>query len=463
MARQPPEPQEETPADRVPLDRLLLDHILDDSLNEIFVFDHASLRFIQVNQGARRNLGYTMDELRSMTPLSIKPDLTMEEFERHIRPLRTGEKEQVVFHTHHGRKDGTRYPVEVHLQLARHGPTPRFVAIILDLTDRIHLQNQFLHAQKMESVGRLTGGLAHDLNNLLAGVLTGCRLVARRLEKGDIQGALAIASEVEDSIESGTAMTRRLLDFSRTEQSTVFPIEAGAVFDTAEPMLRRLLGADIEVVIAQSARGQFLADRGRIEQVVMNLCINARDAMSDGGTITIETRDVEVPGDQVARQPAEPGPYVQFTVSDTGCGMSPEVRARAVEPYFTTKDAGEGTGLGLSTVFQIVSETGGFMEIDSQPGVGSAFRLYFPRCEDSEERQQASTVSPAKAGTGETVLLVEDEALLRAAMKELLVELGYKPLTAADSDLAIELSEKHRGSIDLVMTDVVLPSMGGVD
>lgn len=443
---------------------MLLHHILEESLNEIFVFDEGTLQFIHVNEGARQNLGFTMDELRAMTPLSIKPDYSVEQFEAYLQPLRTGEDKKAVFHTHHRRKDGTAYPVEVHLQLAKHGPVPVFVAIILDMSKRLFLMDQFLHAQRMESIGRLSGGLAHDLNNMLAGLMTGCRLARRKFERGDLEGGRALSIEIEDHVGKAAELTRHLLDHSRSATSKPKPVDVSEILESAGSVLERLLGADVALRVSNLAEGRFLADSVRIEQVVMNLCVNARDAMPEGGSLWVEAADVEVlraEGDGLSRSTR--GPHVALCVRDTGFGMSPDVAAKAFEPYYTTKEVGRGTGLGLSSVAQIVQDAGGFIEFETQTGAGTSFRLFFPACHEGANSRPEAPAVMANLGDGETILVVEDEALLRATLKDLLEELGYRPLTAANPELALALTGEHPDPIDLIMTDVVLPGMGGAE
>ena len=432
-------------------------HILETSLNEIFIFDAETLRFLQVNQGARANLGYTHDELLELTPVDIKPDYELADFQTLVEPLRRGESGSLSFRTRHERKDGTVYPVEVHLQLSGFAGREVFVAIILDTTEREALEQELLHAQKLEAVGQLAGALAHDFNNLLMSVLSGCKMIAR--EVGDRPEALEILAQMQREARSGAGITRQLLDFSRKKKYEARACSLGAVVTGMREMLGKLLGEDVELRITARDEGHaILADPGKLEQIVMNLVVNARDAMPAGGLIDVEVAPVQV---DARSQELERGPHVRLTVTDSGTGMDEATRKRIFDPFFTTKPKGKGTGLGLATVFGVTREFGGHIEVESAPGSGTSFRLTFPQTEVAPGGELEGSRAAEQSGS-ETILVVEDVALVRAGIRSLLQEMGYVVFDAPHPAAAIELAAE-RPDIDLLITDIVMPGMDGTE
>ena len=332
------------------------------------------------------------------------------------------------------------------------------VCILHDVTERKRLEEQFLQAQKMEAVGRLAGGVAHDFNNLLT-VINGFGEMLLAALPPELP-ARAYAEEVARAGERAAGLTRQLLAFSRQQVIQPRPLDLNAVVSGSEALLRRLIGEDVELA-ATLAEGlpPVLADPGQLEQVLMNLAVNARDAMPRGGRLTIETRPAELGEEQVRANPGvRPGPYVLLAVSDTGCGMDEATRARAFEPFFTTKGPGKGTGLGLATVYGIVRAAGGHAAIASEPGRGTTFEIYLPPAA-GEARAAAAVAGEAPGGT-ETVLLVEDDAAVRALAKRALERRGYDVLEAGGGGAALAVSA-GAGAIHLLVTDVVMPGMGG--
>ena len=317
-------------------------------------------------------------------------------------------------------------------------------------------------ASRMEAVGQLAGGIAHDFNNLLTAILGYAQLLSER-PLGD--AALAEVGEISRAAERAASLTRQLLAFSRQQVQKISVFVLNEVVSGLEPMLARLLGADLRIEKDLAADlGRVRADHGQIEQVLLNLAVNARDAMPKGGTLRIETRNVDLDEAYVAAHPAgAPGPYVMLAASDDGCGMDPATLARIFEPFFTTKPAGRGTGLGLATVYGIVKQSGGFIWVYSDPGHGSTFRIYLPRVEDAATDRPVSGTPrrPPPMGT-ETVLLVEDDDLVRRFARDVLERNGYAVYEAASGPEAVNVARLNAAAIQLVVSDVVMPGMSGM-
>ncbi len=346
--------------------------------------------------------------------------------------------------------------------LGEHGEPVRGVGISLDVTDRRTLEAQYQQAQKMEAVGRLAGGVAHDFNNLLTVILGYCELLLVDFKPGDPH--FADIAEVQKAGARAGGLTRQLLAFSRKQIIEPALLDFNLIATDLRAMLGRLIGEDIKVVLQlQTGLPLVKADRGQVEQIVMNLAVNARDAMPTGGRLTIETESVELDEPySKTHLGAIPGAYVALTVTDTGTGMTPEVQARLFEPFFTTKEPGKGTGLGMATVYGIVSQAGGSVAVQSEVGKGTSFKIFFPPADAAEVVvSPGPVVARARTGT-QTVLVVEDEAGLRQLTKRLLARQGYTVLVAADANEALRLFEDNP-SIDVLLTDVVMPGPSGPD
>jgi nitrogen-specific signal transduction histidine kinase/ActR/RegA family two-component response regulator len=332
-----------------------------------------------------------------------------------------------------------------------------------DVSEQRRLEAQLLQSQKMEAVGRLAGGVAHDFNNLL-GVITGYSgLLSRSLAPNDAVAQNRV-DQIKKAADRATALTRQLLAFSRKEVIQPKVLDLNEIVHDVEKMLLRLIGEDIVLTTKLDAGlGRVKADRGQIDQVMVNLAVNARDAMPNGGQIIIETANA-VLDEQYARSHPDvtPGPYVVLTVSDTGHGMDDATRSHIFEPFFTTKPEGEGTGLGLATVFGIAKQSAGHINVYSEPGQGATFKFYLPRVEEEVDAGAAVEAPVRKHGT-ETLLLVEDAEALRSMIHEILEDAGYVVLEAADPHEALERAEANRGRLDLVLTDVIMPGMYGPD
>ena len=340
------------------------------------------------------------------------------------------------------------------------GSPARLVGTNTDITSRKKLEDQFLQAQKLESVGRLAGGVAHDFNNLLTVINGYSDLVMARMGRND--ALRKMMHQIREAGETAAGLTRQLLTFSRKQVFDPKPLHLNEVVGETRNMLGRLVGEDIEIVTRfWASPDNVLVDRNQIHQCVMNLVVNARDAMSAGGKLTIETINVEVSaGDLVSPKEASPGPYVVLSVVDTGTGIDEATRARIFEPFFTTKEMGKGTGLGLATVYGIVRQCSGFIRVESEIGQGTAFRLYFPGTHAGAERQTSASTPEAARGS-ETVLLVEDQKNVRAFLAEALADLGYSVVQAGSGSEAILAAERHAGPIHLLLTDMIMPGMNG--
>jgi signal transduction histidine kinase/CheY-like chemotaxis protein len=316
-------------------------------------------------------------------------------------------------------------------------------------------------AQKMEAIGRLAGGIAHDFNNLLTAILGYGNLLELKMEPGDPS-----RGDVEEILNAGkraTDLTRQLLAFSRRQVLVPKVLDLNAVVFDVVKILKRLIGEHIELVTrVQPGLGRVMADPSQVEQVIMNLAINARDAMSKGGTLTIETQDVYLDESYPQIHPEVlPGPYVMLTVSDTGAGMDPETQAMIFEPFFTTKERGKGTGLGLSTVYGIVRQSDGYIRVYSEPGRGSTFKVYLPRADKGAETHKSAIIADAPKGGSESILVVEDEAPVRKLLCNVLRTRGYKVAEAGNGAEALETKQKTPAPIQLLITDLVMPGIGG--
>jgi signal transduction histidine kinase/DNA-binding response OmpR family regulator len=328
------------------------------------------------------------------------------------------------------------------------------------LAEKARLEEQLDHSRRMEAVGRLAGGVAHDFNNLLSVIISYTGFAIEDLR--EIDPIRADLEEVRKAAERAASLTRQLLAFGRKQVMAPSVINLNRTLSGFEGIIRRLLREDItlEMHLAEDL-GNVLADPGQVEQVIMNLVLNASDAMPDGGKLSIETANIDLDGIHTGRHmEARPGRYAMLVVADTGSGMDAETREHIFEPFFTTKAVGKGTGLGLSTVYGIVKQSGGHVWVYSEPGLGTTFRVYLPLTDIQAEAARRSRASVAPTGT-ETVLLVEDEEAVRGLAERILRTAGYQVLPAADGGEALLVYEAHRGEIDLLLTDVVMPHMSG--
>lgn len=424
-----------------------------------WVIDRETLRFLEVNEAAVRVYGYSAEEFRNMTILDFRPE---EEKTKLLQYLKENSGDG-LYHGHwkHRKKDGKIIEVEttVH-ELEYSGKRVRLI-VAQDVSERHMLEQQLRQSQKMEAVGRLAGGVAHDFNNLLMVIKGHTELLFNSLPPGEQY--LRKIEQIERAADRASALTRQLLAFSRLQVLQPHVINLNDVVTDMGRLLPRLIGEDIELAIRTTEDlGAIRADASQMEQIIMNLAVNSRDAMPGGGRLMIETSNADLDGAYSDRHPiVRQGRYILLAVSDTGTGMSAETQAHIFEPFFTTKAQGKGTGLGLATVYGVVKQSGGFIWVYSELGRGTTFKIYLPRVEQPVDRVSSPPVVTEAPRGSETILLTEDEQDVREVAREFLESGGYKVIEARDGAEALGLVETHQGAIDLLITDMVMPRMTG--
>ena len=441
----------------------LLRQIIDANPSLIFVKDWNG-RFVLVNQATAHVYGTTVDALVGKTDGDFNRNTEeVAHFLRDDRDVMSSGQPKIIAEEPVTNPAGeTRWfqTIKVPLRSPAEG-TATLLGVATEITERKRLEEQLLQSQKMEAVGQLAGGVAHDFNNILTAIVGYTDLLAAEL--GSNVRQLEDLEEIRKAARRAAALTRQLLAFSRKQVLEPRIIDVNAVVLNLDKMLRSLISENIELKTDLADNlGAARADPNQIEQVIMNLAINARDAMPDGGTVTIETGNVPL-DDAYAGQHVSviPGEYVMLAVSDTGCGMDAKTQSRIFEPFFTTKPAGRGTGLGLSTVYGIVKQTGGNIWLYSEPGKGTTFKVYLPAIAALPE--DIGKVAPAEAprrGAG-TVLVVEDDEQLRRLTHRALDAQGYTVLVADRGGTALDIARRHKGEIDLLLTDVIMPDTNG--
>jgi two-component system, cell cycle sensor histidine kinase and response regulator CckA len=426
-----------------------------------WVFDTETGKFLEVNEAAVKQYGYSEDEFKKMSVLDLRP------------ARERGTKSEIwryasldAFHQGqwlHESKDGRVFKVElVAHELDYAGRRVRLV-VAQDISERQQLEEQLRQAQKMEAVGRLAGGVAHDFNNLLMVIKGHTELLLGSLAAED--SSRRKIEQIERSADRATTLTRQLLAFSRMQVLQPRNINLNSIVEEMGKLIPRLIGEDIELAIYLSRNlGTIRADVSQIEQIIMNLAVNARDAMPKGGKLRIETSNEDLDSAYKSAHPVvKPGRYVLLAVSDNGIGMDAETQAHIFEPFFTTKEQGKGTGLGLSTVYGVVKQSGGFIWVYTELGKGATFKIYLPRVDAAlEDAAHAPSSSQVMRGT-ETVLLAEDEQDVREVAREFLESAGYTVLLAANGAEALARAEEHRGAIDLLVTDMIMPGITGLE
>jgi PAS domain S-box-containing protein len=415
------------------------------------------------NRGAERIYGYTAEEIVGKNISLLTPGDRPDEISEILKKIARGESTE-HYESVRVTKDGRLLNVSISVS-PLHDAAGKIVgasAIARDITSQKRAEGQLRQAQKMEAIGRLAGGVAHDFNNVLA-IINACREFLRDRIDSTADASLYV-DNIKKATERGALLTKQLLAFSRTSAVQPRILDLNERLKDITKLLRPLMGDDVEILVASKSPTAIVeADPGQLDQIVVNLAVNARDAMPRGGKFILETGAVrfdEAFADQRQTMPA--GKYVQLTASDTGIGMDEATISRIFEPFFTTKEVGKGTGLGLATVYGIVKQSGGHILVYSEPGQGTTFKIYLPNADHkvgTGSKAEAETVSPKREGT--TILLVEDDEIMRGLTRQLLQEHGYTVFEANDGKTALEWVQSHRGSIDLLLTDVVMRRMSG--
>jgi PAS domain S-box-containing protein len=418
-------------------------------------------RIIEVNDATLRLWEYDRSDVIGKTTSELGIWVSPDEraaFIQRVTQKGSSREEKTTFRS----KSGKINQVRISAEIIQSENELCLLSIIRDITEQEALELQLRQSQKMEAVGRLSGGVAHDFNNLLGVIIGYTEFLQEQIEETN-----PLRKSIDEVLKAGrraAALTRQLLAFSRQQVLDPKVLDLNNVVSEMEKMLRRLIREDIELVTTlDPGLGKVKADQGQIEQVIMNLVVNARDAMPQGGKLIVKTGNF-IMEESFVRQfpyPVKAGPYICITVTDTGIGMDAETRSRAFEPFFTTKEKGMGTGLGLSMVYGIVKQSGGYINVESSPGAGATFHIYLPRSEDATEPDAVVSEAVCAAGGHETILLVEDEDSLRSLTRQSLESSGYQVLEARDGTSALETSMQHRGTIDLLLTDIVMPGMNG--
>jgi PAS domain S-box-containing protein len=429
--------------------------------------DRETLRFLAVNEAAVERYGYSRDELLAMTVLDIRSP----EHHQHVRDMIAIDHERTLRGrlARHLTRSGEELEVEISFDDFNYGGRRARLVVVNDVTERrrtekaLHAsQEQLRQAQKMEAVGSLAGGIAHDFNNLLTAILGYCDLALEGIPAAST--ASEDVAEVRRAAQRAAELTHQLLAFSRRQVLKPRVFSLGTTLEQTEKILRRLISENIALELSVCpSQALVCADPTQVEQVILNLAVNARDAMPRGGRLRLSTGTITFDeAHAIAGASLPAGTYAMLAVSDTGTGIAPEIRDRLFEPFFTTKPRGQGTGLGLATVYGIMQQSGGGVEVASVPGNGTTFILYFPVAREDSSPEVATSAQHDVQRRGEgTILLAEDDDAVRAIARETLERAGYRVLAAADGAQALALAGAHDGPIDLLLTDVIMPGMNG--
>lgn len=433
--------------------------LFEDSPVPMVVFDVKTFQYLAVNAAAEQLYGYSREEFLTLTLGDVRAPEQLPGLFEFLKKIESEDAYRGTFTCR--RKDGQVLTIESSGRKIQFGDRPARLALITDITEQKHLEAQLQQAQKMEAVGRLAGGIAHDFNNLLTVILGYSDALLRKMEHNHpLRSKLA---EIQGAGQRAANLTNQLLAFSRKQVLQVQTLELNTVVSNMGRMLRRLLGEDIQISLhLDAALGQIQADPTQLEQVLLNLAVNARDAMPHGGKLVIETYNAELTNKSALLHGIPWGHYAVLVVSDTGCGMDEATKAHVFEPFFTTKEVGKGTGLGLSMVLGVVQQSGGTVTVYSEPGVGTTFKIYLPVAESPAaplEREEELPMVYAAQGT--IILLVEDEDRVRSLAREVLEDAGYMVVEATNGRTALEAAEGLLEAPAVVMTDVIMPEISG--
>jgi PAS domain S-box-containing protein len=445
--------------------------VLDASPDPIVAVDSAG-QITYLNRQAEIAFGYARDELLGEPIERLLPEGLAD---RHV-----AHRDRLLAHPRgrpHGigldltgrRKDGSAFPVEISLTPVELAGGSRVFATVIDISVRKAAEHQFLETQRLESIGRLAGGIAHDFNNVLFAIKGYAELLTEdlapeRRDQLDIDEARRSVDAIGDAATRAATLTAQLLAFSRRQMLRPEVVDVNESISVIEPTLRRLVEDQVRLAVNPGpGAGRIRMDHGQLDQILMNLVVNARDAMPDGGTVTIESGTVELADPLVLGYPeVVPGSFVVVSVTDTGPGIDPETREHIFEPFFTTRDHGHGTGLGLATTYGIVRQSGGHIRVESEPGMGSTFKLYFPRVDDPADAVRPRHGDAAQTSSG-SVMVVEDESSVRELTSVVLRRAGYTVTAVSDGADAMARLDDQPASIDVLVTDVVMPGMSGID
>ncbi|MEK6649666.1 MAG: PAS domain S-box protein, partial [Bacteroidota bacterium] len=433
--------------------------LFETNPHPMWVYDLSTLAFLAVNEAAIRHYGYTREEFLAMTIKDIRPTEDLDRLFQNIAAVTECLDEAGIWR--HRKQDGAIIEVEIISHTLQFGGRRSELVLAMDVTEKRDLQNQLLQSQKLESIGTLASGIAHDINNILTIILGYTSLMpSHRHDRERFQKDVDV---VMDSVRRGAGLVQQILTFARKTESHLEALDANALMGDLSRMLKETFPRTITISLDLDASIPLVSmDPNQLHQALLNLCVNARDAMQEGGTLILSTSTLE--GSKLARRfpHAKPGQYLAVGVCDTGTGMSENVRSRIFDPFFTTKEKGKGTGLGLAVVFGIVDSHGGLIDVESELGQGSAFHMYFPVTAPGVQTGIRSAHVAITEGVDHTLILfVEDEAALADMVEEFLRSEGFRVLTAREGNQAVRLFEQHKDEIGIVVSDVGLPGMDG--
>ncbi len=445
---------------RLEVERNMLSHALKQVNEGLSVFDLDG-RILFVNEAFLDTFGYAKEEIIGTSVETLFNSAGNHDFQLHILPASIKGGWNGEFKVK--RKDGKEITVFLSTSIVKDddGQPVVVVGVISDITLRKQLEEQLRHSQKMEAIGQLAGGIAHDFNNLLT-VIEGYIDLLQNVMKHEGKTATYVM-QIKKATDRAVALTRQLLTFSRRQILQPKVLDINQNIRDLSVMLQRLIGENIELITdLETGIWPIKADPHQIEQVIMNLIVNARDAMPDGGKLIIKTRAMQLDSSYNRLHPdVKMGDYVLLSIADTGVGMSAEVRERIFEPFFTTKEKGKGTGLGLATVYGIVKQSNGHIYVYSEPGKGTTFKIYFPAVHTRKVARNTHKNNKKSKGKGEKILVVEDEYLVRELIVDTLKNIGYQVIEASNGDQAIKIFREHRNEIDLILTDLIMPGING--
>ncbi len=424
----------------------------------IWIFDPTTLAFLVVNDTTTALYGYSHEEFSRLKISDLRLPGHFDELVRDVADAQTLTNSTWRGTKTHRKKDGSNFQMEITAHMVTFDGRKAMLAMGRDVTELARMELQLRQSQKMDAIGQLAGGIAHDFNNILAVILAVADMMLLDLEVG--HPLTDDVREIESAARRASALTHQLLAFSRQPPARPKHVLLSEVVSQMEKMLTRMVREDITMTLDLASSGIIYADPSHLEQVLLNLVVNARDAMPDGGRLVIKTEDIDLVDPRAASLGVKPGRYQQLSVSDTGCGMAPSVQSRIFDPFFTTKELGKGTGLGLTTVFGIVKQGSGGIAVDSSPGRGTTLTIVFPQVHASADVISPRTNPPAQSAGSETILLVEDDETVRRVVSRVLRSNGYRVLEASDGNEALAQVNRD-GPVDILVSDLVMPHMDG--